>query len=276
MTNFPGMQVDRNIIGNDAIDSMVITNNVTGTDRPPLTAVFGNGAFGSIGTFGPVIREFLYAAEANGQPVHAVTYKDPWLGTGEYAQSYRSERLAEVVVAQAYESPIHVVGHSWGWPPAIDVAYEIPEHIAALEGYSPTGHININPRSFKWSKVIRSALKEALQIEATQVRTSIKSMGTMAVALPGRVLFSNLLEESEQVFADNITDEVVALRRKHGIPMGVILAEKDAFFGPKVEDLAKLHEAGVISRRIDSTHLGAVIEPKHGQELYGLVSDLAE
>lgn len=245
-------------------------------DQKSLVAVVGNGAFGGPRTFGRLMGRFVEAAAKDGVHATAVMHHDPWLGRGNYAESYRTERLARVLghTASRTERPAHLVGHSWSWPSTLAIAKDSPKLVAALEGYTPNGHHELEPDGTKWHDLFLNAAREARH---PAILSGIGSLGSgLEIARDMVVRFPTPTGRGETIrsFSTDLTDEVVAIRRDEQLPVGILTADLDEFFHPSEIALNRLSEAGVTLRSIHSTHLGAVTDHRHGDDLYRLATDL--
>lgn len=240
-------------------------------EQKSIVAVVGNGAFGGPRTFGHIMQRFVEAAAKDGIHATAVMHHDPWFGRGNYAESYRTERLARVLghTAGQLERPVHLVGHSWSWPGVLAIAEDSPELVAALEGYTPTGHQEQKIGGMKWHDLYVSAANEALHTNVFRGFTSgLMIARDMAVRFPTPTGRSEAISE----FEAEATGAAIALAQK--LPIGIIYAEQDSFFHPSESALQQLSEADIAIRSIPTTHLGGVLDYRNGTALYHLAADL--
>jgi pimeloyl-ACP methyl ester carboxylesterase len=260
--------------GSEVVKGIRLANYDPDT-RPqnPLVAVFGNGAFGSVRTFGPIIRGYLRAAARADQPAQAVTYFDPWFGSGTYTAAYRAERLSRVTLHAARAQPVHLVGHSWSWPGAVAVADASPDSLRTLAGYTPVGHRGTTPVLGRLG-MLTTSLREATQTSPSVPAETLLAMGALAGTGLARIVGSHALREANGSFVPELTSEVIQIH-KRGLPVGMLLAEQDAFFGVPEDTRDQLIGAGIDIRELATTHGGAVTQPQYGAELYRLTEDLA-
>lgn len=243
------------------------------SDKPEIIAVVGNGAFGGPRTFGEIVRRFVEAGTKQGVHVTAVLHHDPWLGRGKYAEDYRTERLAQVFNhTVATNGRAHLVGHSWSWPGVLEISKDTPSSVMALEGYTPTAHQEVKADGTKWRDLMANAVQEARHLNIVSGIGSITS-GLM-IARDMAVRFPTPTGRSETIsaFESQATEKVLHLSGQ--VPIGILYPEYDAFFHPSERALAQLSEAEVVVRSMPTTHLGAVIDYRHGADLYELTAQL--
>lgn len=259
----------------ETIRRLTITNRINRRDSEacePHIAVFGNGAFGSVRTFGPIIRGYLRAATAQNRPAQAVMYFDPWLGSGTYASSYRTERLWQITKSAADARKVHLVGHSWSWPGAVAIAGGSPDLLDTLTGYTPIG-LRGEAITPGLRGLARATLKEALRTNTSVPAEISRATGTLAVTASWRFAFSHAYREALGAMKSDVIDQVLAVRQQ-GLPVGVALAQTDAFFNVPMAVRERLEDGGVLICDLPTTHGGAVTQPEYGASLYNLTDQL--
>ncbi len=243
----------------------------------PLTVVVGNGAFGSPLTLGAVMKRFVQSAAEQGVYTTAIMHSDPYFGNSSYADSYRAARLDAVVrnTANTHETPVHLIGHSWSWNHTLEATAAHPEAIASLAGYTPTGHQA--QLEAAWGDLLKRSGMELLHLR--QLLSGIGSIASgmaIAEAMIRRLPSDTVRDEMLQAFTKNATPTVLALRTNQpGLPIGIADAKYDKFFGIPDDAKHTLGAAGVLLHTVETTHVGAVTNSHNGEELYGLVSQLA-
>jgi hypothetical protein len=242
-------------------------------DEAVLHMVVGHGAWSGPTTMGPLMRQALRSAAQDGQPATATLYSDPWFGFGGYASAHRAERFARVVAATAdrTERPVHMLAHSWCGVASIEVARRAKreQQVAAYVAYTLTNRIEAGNMTF--SSFMRCGLRELGHGNAL---AGPRSIVTIAAVGAGAIMHSmpalpTAVRECATAFNTRATDELVSLQT--ALPVGVVLAGKDEFFGHG--DRARRHLrsagfAGAIGIMPEITHLGAVSNYRNGDMLY--------
>ncbi len=233
--------------------------------------VMGNGAFATPTSLARFGRSMVQAAADEGRNIAFVTHSDPYLGRA-YAQDYRTERLDRVTRDTANHYPgTHLVGHSWSWAPALQVAagmrWNMP--LDSLVAYTPADHPDLLvDRNIL--TLLNSVRREAFQADGFAGGLGSLSILSCIVAQMGVRLAANpamLCGEVYRSFRTDSTRRVAALPAE--VPAGFLLANHDKFY-PAAVVRERLDIAGFTGpvATIEATHLSAVTNPAHAPELY--------
>jgi hypothetical protein len=280
---FHGARVRRASIGdraNPIKGVMLDTFPRQETDEPPMRVVVGNGAFSGPKVLGRLMKRFVQEAGDSGRNAEVVLYSDPWFGTGTYGDAHRTERLNRVFgIVSERRGPAHLVGHSWSWRGAVEVAgrSEHDGRVSTLTGYTPA--FRGSPDQVKGiTQLFRPTLVEGRYLGGFPDVGSVASMGGIVMNAIGRYASdrTTLLEAAQGAFSQDITTDVLELRQDRNMPVGVVWAKHDAFFAPDSTAEQLLKEGGVQVNYIETTHAGAVTDYRHGATLYHFMGRLAE
>jgi hypothetical protein len=215
-------------------------------DPEVVHMVVAHGAWGGPTSFGPLVRQALRAAGVAKQPATATMYSDPQLGFGRYAQAHRTERYDKVVQAQAERvgGPVHLVAHSWNAAGSLEVAAKAAkqEQAASWVGYTPANRIAQDDISF--GQFAKGGWVELRNRRAISGLESFVAAGAvvLGVAMHGLLAPRIATAEATRAFNTRITDDLVALEAT--LPLGVVLAGKDPFFGHGSEAAEQLRQSG--------------------------------
>jgi len=275
--NKQATRVTRRTIEGDVRPIRTVTLTNTRDTAPGLRVVWGKAVLAGATVVRPLLERFVAAAEAEGQNVSITAFDSPRLGSSRYTHDYQAEMLERVILDRVdrTDTPVMAIGHSSMFPGTLKVAAGRPQYVRALIGYTPIG-LRGDGEPVGYGEVAGCALEEAMYSDITKPNVArLGVLGGLGINLVrGLAARSGRAEIRRSFDADSLV-EVKAVKQSAGLPVGIMAGEHDAFFCPSDDVRRSLAEADIPMHMFGATHLSAVVDSHHGEELYAFASTIA-